>query len=156
MAGERRSHGRWAVKQHSSSSVLLISDPAGIGKTTVLSELCAQAAAMSLRVARSKCDEIEQMRPGAAFLALLRSGLEPLLTADEFARIIRDVDEPLLLADHLEEVAAHGPVLIAIDDVQWIVFSDHTDHMGRLDRLLGQVLGVDLSPSAQPPSDRSR
>ncbi|MGW1913841.1 AAA family ATPase [Streptomyces sp. NPDC002076] len=108
-----------AVKQHETSSVLLISGPAGIGKTAVMSELCAQAAAMSLRVARSKCDEIEQIRPGAAFLGLLRSGPKPLLTADEFAQIVGDADEPLLLADRFEEVAARGPVLIAIDDVQW-------------------------------------
>lgn len=108
-----------AVKQHDSSSVLLISGPAGIGKTALMSELCAQAATMSVRVARSKCDEIERLRPGDAFLALLRSGPKPLLTAEEFAEVVRDAHEPLLLADRFEEVAARGPVLFALDDVHW-------------------------------------
>lgn len=108
-----------AAKQHGASSVLLISGDAGAGKTSIVSELCAQACAMSIRVARSKCDEIDRIRPGTPVLALLRSGSAPLVTADEFARILRDADEPLLLADHVEAVAARGPVLIAIDDVHW-------------------------------------
>jgi DNA-binding CsgD family transcriptional regulator/tetratricopeptide (TPR) repeat protein len=99
--------------------VLLISGEAGVGKTSIVSELCAQASAMSLRVARSKCEEVDRIRPGTAMLALLRSGSTPLLTAGEFARVFQDADEPLLLADHFEAAAARQPVLIAVDDVHW-------------------------------------
>ncbi|SEO87864.1 ATP-, maltotriose-and DNA-dependent transcriptional regulator MalT [Actinacidiphila rubida] len=109
-----------AAKQHGTSSVLLISGVAGVGKTSVVTELCRQAAVMSLQVARSKCDEIDRIRPGTAVLALLRSGSAPLVSAGELARILQDADEPLLIADHFEAAAASsGPVLIAIDDVHW-------------------------------------
>jgi hypothetical protein len=55
----------------------------GIGKPALFSEVCRHAAHMRIRVARSKCDEIEQASPGAPIAGLLRSGRDPLLTAAE-------------------------------------------------------------------------
>jgi DNA-binding CsgD family transcriptional regulator len=111
------------TRQYGSSALLLISGPPGIGKTALLSEICRQAAAMKLRIARSKCDEIEQVRPGAPVIAMLRAGREPVASALEYEQIVGTVDEPLLLADriasHLEDIAAGTPVVIAIDDLQW-------------------------------------
>lgn len=111
------------TRQYGSSALLLISGGPGIGKTALLTEICRQAAAMKLRVARSKCDEIEPVRPGAPVIALLRSRSEPLASALEYEQIVSAAGEPLLLADriasHLEEVAAVTPLVIAVDDVQW-------------------------------------
>lgn len=112
-----------ATRVHGASGVVLISGDAGIGKTALLSEICRQAAHMRIRVARSKCDEIEQACPGAPMIGLLRSGREPLLTAVEFEQVARVSGEPLLLvdriADHLERLAATDRVMIAVDAVQW-------------------------------------
>ena len=106
-----------------SGGVLLVSGPAGIGKTALLSEISRQAATTGLRVARSKCDAIEQVSPAAPVLAMLRAGRDPLATAGEYEQITRTVSEPLLLADRiasqLERVSAASPLLIAIDDLQW-------------------------------------
>lgn len=49
---------------HGASGVVLISGSAGAGKTALLSEVCRQTFQMKFRVARSKCDEIEQVSPG--------------------------------------------------------------------------------------------
>jgi DNA-binding CsgD family transcriptional regulator len=111
------------ARQQGSSGLVLISGPAGIGKTVLVSEICRQATRMKLRVASSKCDPIEQVWPGAPVIAMLRAGRDPLISASEYEEITRTVNEPLLLADqiasHLEEVATAEPLLIVIDDVHW-------------------------------------
>src|SRR6202012_1386992 len=108
---------------HSASGVVLISGDAGIGKTALLSEICRQATHSRIRVARSKCDEIEQACPGAPIIGLLRSGRDPLLTTDEFQEIAALTGEPLVLVDrtagHLERLADSHRMMIAVDDVQW-------------------------------------
>jgi DNA-binding CsgD family transcriptional regulator/tetratricopeptide (TPR) repeat protein len=77
---------------------------------------------MRLRVARSKCDENEQVWPGAPVIALLRSARDSLATAAQFEQITRTAEPPLLvdrIASSLEVAATSTPLLIAIDDLQW-------------------------------------
>jgi DNA-binding CsgD family transcriptional regulator len=109
--------------RHGTSASVLISGPSGIGKTTLLAEICEQATRMNIRVGWSKCDPIEQVWPGAPVIAALRSGPDPLTTAEQYEQIARVASEPLLLADRiasrLEDLAAVQPLLIAIDDLQW-------------------------------------
>jgi DNA-binding CsgD family transcriptional regulator len=111
------------TRTHGASGVVLISGDAGVGKTALLSEICRQAAHMNVRLARSKCDEIEQAWPGAPMVGLLRTGPDPLLTATEFQKISELTAEPLLLVDqiagHLARLAEGRRLLIAVDDVQW-------------------------------------
>src|ERR1700752_4691429 len=111
------------TRVHGASGVVLISGDAGIGKTALLSEICRQASHSRIRVARSKCDEIEQACPGAPIIGLRRSGRDPLLTADEFQEIAGLTGEPLVLVDrtagHLERLADAHRMMIAVDDVQW-------------------------------------
>jgi DNA-binding CsgD family transcriptional regulator len=111
------------ASQHGTSASVVISGPAGIGKTALLAEICEHATRMKIRVGRSKCDPIEQVRPGAPVIAALRAGREPLTTAGEYEQIAGVVSEPLLLADRiascLEDLATVHPLLFAIDDLQW-------------------------------------
>jgi predicted ATPase len=109
--------------QHRSSAVVRVSGSSGIGKTALLLEVRQQATAMKFRVANAKCDPIEQVWPGAPVIALLRAGRDPLTTAAEFEQITRMISEPLVLADQiasqLEDAVSTGPLLLAIDDLQW-------------------------------------
>ena len=111
------------TRAHGASGVVLISGNAGVGKTALLSEICRQAVHVNRRVARSKCDEIEQAWPGAPMVGLLRTGRDPLLTEPEFQEISALIAEPLLLVDriagHLARLADEQSLLIAVDDVQW-------------------------------------
>jgi DNA-binding CsgD family transcriptional regulator len=111
------------TRTHGASGVVLISGNAGVGKTALLSEICRQAAHMNVRLARSKCDEIEQPCPGAPMVGLMRTGRDPLLSAPEFEEINGLTGEPLLLVDriagHLARLADGQRLLIAVDDVQW-------------------------------------
>src|ERR1700722_9627002 len=108
---------------HGTSASVLLSGPAGIGKTALLAGICQQATRMNIRVGWSKCDPIEQVWPGAPVIAALRAGRDPLTTAGEYEQIAGVVSEPLLLAERiasrLEDLAAVQPLLIAIDDLQW-------------------------------------
>ena len=61
-----------AARRHATSVLILVSCPAGIGKTALMSEICRQATASKLRVARGKCDRIAQVSPGAPVIAALR------------------------------------------------------------------------------------
>ncbi len=112
-----------SARQYGSTAAVLVSGPAGIGKTALLSEIRAQATAKGFRAATSKCDQIEQVWPGAPVIAMLRGGPAPLVSAADYEKITRLVSEPLLLADQiasaLESAALAAPLLIAIDDFQW-------------------------------------
>jgi DNA-binding CsgD family transcriptional regulator len=111
------------ASQRGTSASVVICGPAGIGKTALLAEICEHATRMKIRVGRSKCDPIEQVRPGAPVIAALRAGRDPLIAAGEYEQIAGVVSEPLLLADRiasrLEDFATVHPLLIAIDDLQW-------------------------------------
>jgi DNA-binding CsgD family transcriptional regulator/tetratricopeptide (TPR) repeat protein len=130
------------ASQHGTSASVVISGPAGIGKTALLAEICEQATRMKIRVGRSKCDPIEQVWPGAPVIAALRAGRDPLTTPEEYEQIAGVVSEPLLLADRiasrLEDLATVQPLLIAIDDLQW------ADRVSRflLRSLLSQLAGL--------------
>jgi DNA-binding CsgD family transcriptional regulator len=130
------------TRTHRASGVVLISGDAGVGKTALLSEICRQAAHMNIRIARSKCDEIEQAWPGAPMVELLRTGPDPLLTAPEFEEIAEVTAAPLLLVDriagHLARPANGQRLLIAVDDVQW------ADRVSRyaLRALISRLVGV--------------
>jgi DNA-binding CsgD family transcriptional regulator len=109
--------------RHGTSASVLISGPSGIGKTTLLAEICEQATRMNIRVGWSKCDPIEQVWPGAPVIAALRAGRDPLISNQEYEQIAGVVSKPLLLADRiasrLEDLASSHPLLVAIDDLQW-------------------------------------
>lgn len=132
------------TRAHGASGVVLISGNAGVGKTALLSEICRQATHMSLRIARSKCDEIEQAWPGAPVVGLLRTGRDPLLAEPEFEEINALIAEPLLLIDrigsHLARLADGQSLLIAVDDVQW------ADRVSRyaLRTLISRLVGIPL------------
>jgi DNA-binding CsgD family transcriptional regulator len=111
------------ASQHGTSSRVTISGPAGIGKTALLAEICEHATRMKIRVGRGSCDPVGQVWPGAPVIAALRAGPDPLMSAGQYEQIAGVISEPLLLADQiasrLEDLAAAGPLLIAIDDLQW-------------------------------------
>src|SRR6266436_5424948 len=89
------------ARQHGSGGLLLITGPAGIGKTALLAETIRQARAMSYRVGSSKCDAIEQIWPAAPVVAALRQGHEPLLAAADHEQVHRLTEQPLLLAERV-------------------------------------------------------
>lgn len=130
------------VSQHGMSAAVLVSGPMGIGKTALLAEICRQAAPLGFHVAGTKCDQIEQVWPGAPVIALLRNGPAPLAGPAEYEQIARVVAEPLILADRiasrLEQAAAAGPLLIAVDDLQW------ADHVSRftLRTVISRLIGL--------------
>jgi len=130
------------TRVHGASGVVLMSGDAGIGKTALLSEICRQATHMRVRVARSKCDEIEQACPGAPIIGLLRTGRDPLLTAPEFKETAALAGEPLVLVDriaaHLERLAGGHRVMIAVDDVQWADRLSRYALRSLISRLAGQ------------------
>jgi DNA-binding CsgD family transcriptional regulator len=129
---------------HGASGVVLISGNAGVGKTALLSEICRQASHMNIRLARSKCDEIEQAWPGAPIVGLLRTGRDPLLAGPEFQEISGLIAGPLLLVDriagHLSLLADEQRLLIAVDDVQW------ADRVSRyaLRALISRLVGMPI------------
>jgi DNA-binding CsgD family transcriptional regulator/nucleoside-triphosphatase THEP1 len=109
------------TRKRAAGGLILISGPAGIGKTALLTEVLRQARVMGYRVGSSKCDEIEQIWPGAPIVAALRSGREPILTSPQYEDLL--TTQPLVLAEriaaHLEQVSRNHLLLLAVDDVQW-------------------------------------
>ena len=121
--------------------VVLTGEP-GIGKSAVLRAIAEQASRSGFVVGSGKAEQGDQIASGAPLLVSLRSGARPLLPGDAFASLAPLYDQPLWLVDRicalLEEVALGGPVLIAIDDVQWA---------DRLTRFALRILPARLSGS---------
>ncbi|WP_329045607.1 LuxR C-terminal-related transcriptional regulator [Amycolatopsis sp. NBC_01488] len=109
--------------------VLVLSGEAGIGKTAIVSTVRREAATSGFRVAAVKGLTAERLSPGAAVLLALRFGPVPLLTPDELKYVSGLVDSPPVFLDQLasvlEERVGRTPLLVVIDDLQWV------DHLSR-------------------------
>ncbi|MGI5224973.1 helix-turn-helix transcriptional regulator [Actinoallomurus sp. CA-142502] len=107
--------------QRSRGAVLLVEGQAGMGKSRLLSDAVEAAAARGFMLAHGAADEPSRLAPLVPLMAALgespqtlREGLDTTAeTADLRLRLLER------LQSRLEERAAHGPFLIALDDLQW-------------------------------------
>jgi DNA-binding CsgD family transcriptional regulator len=103
---------------------LLVTGEAGIGKTALLSALSREAGRLGARCALVRVDQVGRVVPGGPLLTALRSGPDPVLRADECASVEPVAGQPLplldALADALELRAAQHPLVVAVDDAQWL------------------------------------
>jgi DNA-binding CsgD family transcriptional regulator/tetratricopeptide (TPR) repeat protein len=118
-------------------AIVLIEGEAGIGKTRLLEQALADAAARGMQVAAGRADELEQARPfglmagafgcvpgcadprRAAIAGLLSSqgdGNRPVTVTSDAGLQFRVVDA---FGDLAEALALCGPVVIGADDLQW-------------------------------------
>ncbi|MFJ9712634.1 AAA family ATPase [Streptomyces sp. NPDC101234] len=112
------------ARRSGQGGVILITGAAGIGKTAVLNTVAAEATTTGFAVGASKADPFDRVAPGQPLLLALRSGRHPLISAKELEDLSSLAARPLLLIDRvfslLEELADRGPLLIALDDIQWV------------------------------------
>ncbi len=112
------------VKHSGQGAVIVVSGEPGIGKTALLYRIVEEAKGMGFAIGQSKAEEVGQISPLAPMLAALRSGPTPLLSRGAFAELASLDDQPVWLVDRiaemLEEHATRSPLLVALDDVQWV------------------------------------
>src|ERR1035438_3269076 len=112
--------------------VLLLSGEPGIGKTRLLAEVAEQAVARGGTAIVGRAFEAEMVRPYGAWIAALRSlpqgaidgslhaELAPLLPELGAARDETDRNRLFdAVSRLLQQRAASGPVVVALDDLQW-------------------------------------
>ena len=114
--------GRLARGRAGGGEIVLVEGEPGIGKSRFLAEVLADPA--GLRPFRADADELERTRPFGPLTDALGCRLtqpDPL-----HAEIARFIDEGAAeyriverFAELLERLALEGPLLIAIDDLQW-------------------------------------
>jgi DNA-binding CsgD family transcriptional regulator len=105
--------------------VLLVEGEPGIGKSCVFSAVVDQASAMGFRCAADKADRIGWDSPAGPLLLALRSGVRPLASKSQVEQLAGRAGEPLLLLEEVSallaaECGSDGPVLLGVDDVQWV------------------------------------
>ena len=105
------------------SAVVVIEGGAGMGKSRLLAEAIDVARGLGLRVGASAADPSESVVELAALLAALSDASSPLVDRDAFGGLRREAGQRFwLLRDLeslLEQAALEGPIMIAIDDLQW-------------------------------------
>jgi DNA-binding CsgD family transcriptional regulator len=124
----------WLPTEHRPSSCYLLEGPAGIGKTHRFSELLAVAAKSGVRIMRAQPSEAETRLVGSALIDLCADvddeeiaslpevQANALMTA--LLRGSTEVGNPdavsVAFSGVLRSLVSQGPLVIAIDDVQWI------------------------------------
>ena len=90
---------------------MLLEGPAGIGKTCLLDELCAEAGRRGFTVLRGSADEVDR-QPLAIAMSALVSHVANVPDGEDSALVEWAIDA-------LEHVATAGPVVVAADDLHW-------------------------------------
>ena len=145
---------------------LLIEGDAGIGKTALLHEAVRTARASSVRILTARTGEAEAQMAFATIGDLFTPTLDdtlPLLApvqrrALEIALLLREPDGPppdprllgVALVSVVRALAEEGPLLLALDDVQWVDASSAEILTFMLRRLDGQALGVLATVRGRP------
>jgi DNA-binding CsgD family transcriptional regulator len=149
---------------------LVIEGEAGIGKTTLWLEAVAQARERGFQVISARVGQAESVLAYAAVADLLRD-VEPTLLASlpDLQRVAVDRvllrasgDEPqtdqrvvaAALATAVDRLAAHTPVLLAIDDVQWLDPSSQAVISFAARRFDGPI-GILVTERSEPDSGNS-
>ena len=113
--------------------VVIVGGDAGIGKTTLVSDLERRAAGRGFTVATGHCLDIEagmSFAPVVEAVRALLTGLDDLGSRPSARRMLRLLDpeaprstEPFRVLDDLRqtvlEAAAAGPVLVVLEDMHW-------------------------------------
>jgi tetratricopeptide (TPR) repeat protein len=104
--------------------VIVVSGEAGIGKSALLAAISGEASQLEFGVGTGKAEERDQIAPMAPLLVALRSGPAAIFDPDAFAQLAPLYGQQLWLVDRLtcllEERAQRSPLLIVVDDIQWI------------------------------------
>ncbi|MET0773596.1 MAG: AAA family ATPase [Candidatus Limnocylindrales bacterium] len=106
------------------ASAIVIQGPAGIGKTRLWQLGCQHAAERATAVLVARPTEVEADLPLVGLLDLIDSGRPRLAPDDELTAAADGPFDAMRLgrslSAHLAALAAMGPVVVAIDDVQWL------------------------------------
>lgn len=100
-----------------------IEGTAGIGKSRLLEEAGRVALAAQVGVFRGTAEELDRVAPLTSILAVLRSGHDPIVGAQDVLGLPLSADARLVLAQELRELierrASSVAVLIILEDLQW-------------------------------------
>lgn len=104
--------------------VVLITGSAGAGKTTLLAEAGGLARAQGIRVLQSAGDPAAQAVPFGPILDALVATDDPPVDPARLSELSRSPDQRFWLLrelqERLERAALRAPMMIAIDDLQWV------------------------------------
>ena len=104
-------------------SVVLVTGPAGVGKTTLLAEAASLAADGEILVFRGGGDPAARAVPLGAILDALVSTDDPAVDPMRLHELSQSPDQRFWLLHELQESlekAAHrAPLLVVVDDLQW-------------------------------------
>ncbi|GHG91420.1 ATP-binding protein [Streptomyces lanatus] len=107
-------------------SLLLFHGPSGSGKSLLLRTAGARAALRGMAVSTARLARLDQHSAMAPLLAALSTGPHPVLSAVQAGSLAEFADRPthwsrLIERLHrlIERRAAHSPLVIVLDDLQW-------------------------------------
>ncbi|WP_432544388.1 ATP-binding protein [Kineococcus sp. SYSU DK002] len=113
-----------STRRSGRTGLLTVEGVAGIGKSALLRAVTDLAREQGFTVGSGGGEESSRVLPLSALLSALRAGPEPVLSQAAFAELGRLYDrQPWLverLADALAVAASRGPLLVVLDDAQWI------------------------------------
>ncbi|MFI8367754.1 ATP-binding protein [Streptomyces sp. NPDC085466] len=112
-----------SVARAGGGRLVLLRGEAGIGKSTLLAETVAMAERSGYSTGVGRADELHHLVPLSSLEGCLQGGGGPLLSGDALSDLARHHDQRIRLVERLAEAvaarAAGGPLLLALDDVQW-------------------------------------
>ncbi|HZU47232.1 MAG TPA: AAA family ATPase [Mycobacterium sp.] len=167
---ENRAVADFLIATGAQPSVLVIDGEAGIGKTTLWLAASEQAGERGFRVLSAAAGQAESILAYAAVADLLSDVESAVLTAlPDVQRIALErvllrangdgpaTDQRVVAAAFLsvvEDLAANSPVLVAIDDVQWLDSSSKSVVAFAIRRLRGPI-GVLLTERTEPDTENA-